>query len=133
NPLALLADPGHPVARETVSAWHLAVGDASGSWLGWTRALEWAGLPAQAAPIVVGALVAPLVLLALLSMFLPGASRALVAMIVALLGFVTAVAAGQLLVSAVGDSAVAVSASSGLSLYWLGLTIAALIALDSLG
>lgn len=133
NPLALLADPGHPVARETVSAWHLAVGDVNGSWLGWTRALEWAGLPVEAAPIVVAALVAPLVLLALLSMFLPGAARALVAMIVALLGFVTAVAAGQLFVSAVGDSAVAVGASSGTSLYVLGLIVAALIALDSLG
>lgn len=133
TPFALLADPGHPVVRAPVSAWHLAVGDANGSWLGWVHALEWAGLPAEAAPLVVAALVAPIVLLALLSMFLPGASRALVAMIVALLGFATAVVAGHLFLSSVGADPVAVGAASGVSLYWLGLTLAALIALDSLG
>src|SRR5690606_41664646 len=69
TPLAVLADPGHPVAQPSVSAWHLAVGDPNGSWLGWSLALEWAGVPADAAPIVVIALVSPLIVLALLSMF----------------------------------------------------------------
>src|SRR5690606_21742573 len=48
-------------------------------------------------------------------------------------GFITAVAAGQLLLASVGADPVAVGASSGVSLYWLGLLLAALIALDSLG
>ncbi|MHB1140098.1 MAG: hypothetical protein ACYC2O_14165, partial [Microthrixaceae bacterium] len=108
-------------------------GDVGGSWLGWVSALEAAGLTGAVAPVVVGALVSPIILLALLSMFLTGAKRALFAMVAALLGFVTAVAAGHLFVASVGAEPVAANASSGVSLYWLGLTLAALIALDRLG
>lgn len=133
TPLGLLADPGVIAASPPASAWQLAVGDAGGSWLGWVSALVATGLPGSAASIIVTVLTAPLIALALLAMFLPGASRALVAAVTALLGFVTAVAAGQLLVASVGATPIAVSATSGISLYWLGLTLAALIALDTLG
>ncbi|HRQ00746.1 MAG TPA: hypothetical protein PK781_09835, partial [Terrimesophilobacter sp.] len=133
TPLGVLADPGVAVPVTPASAWHLAVGDPAGSWLGWVSTLEAAGLPGTLAPIVVGVLVAPIIVLALLAMFLPGAGRALLALVAALLGFVTAVAAGQLLVASVGADPIAVSASSGVSLYWLGLTLAVLLALDSLG
>src|SRR5690606_9938118 len=123
TPLGVLADPGVAVAVEPVSAWHLAIGDPGGSWLGWVSALEAVGLPGGTAPIVVATLSAPIILLALLSMFLPGATRALVATITALLGFITAVAAGQLLVASLGAHPLAINPTSGVSLYWLGLTL----------
>lgn len=143
NPLGLLADPGVPVAGGAASGWQLALADPAGSLHGWTSVvaelsasgtlLPGVVLPGATAAGVVAVLFAPLGLLALLALFLPGARRAIPALAFALLGYLTAVGAAHVHVGAVGSSAVTVWPGAGLSLYWLGLVAAALIALGALG
>lgn len=133
NPLGLLADPGVPLAVGSASGWQLALGDATGALLGWPEALDGLGMPGAAAPLLVLVLCAPLVILALLSLFLPGARRAIFALFVAFLGYATAVLAGHVQVGAVGSAPVTVWTGSGLSLFWMGLIAAAILALGSLG
>lgn len=133
NPLGLFSDPGLPVLGGTGSGWRLALSDATGTLHGWPAVLQGFGIPPEVGPIMVAALLAPLGVLALLALFLPGSGRSIPAMIVALLGYLTAVAAGHLQVSSIGDQAVTVWPGSGLSLFWLGLTGAAVIGLPALG
>lgn len=145
---ALLADPGVPVAHSTATGWQLALGDATGTLNGWTaalsalmdQALPTSDLPNQAlsdptllAPVLVSALLAPLGILALLALFLPRSARAIPMLVVALLGYATAVLSTAVNVGAVGAEPVTVWAGSGLSLMWLGIVGAALVALERLG
>jgi len=133
NWLALAADPGIPVLGSTTSGWQLALGSPVNGYSGWSEvaaALNW---PELAAPIVVAALLAPLAVLALLALFLPGSRRAIPSMVVALLGFATAVAAAHVQVSAVGETTTAVWPAAGLSLFWLGLVGAVIVTLEVLG
>ncbi len=137
NPLGLFADPGVPVAHAHASGWQLALGDATGTLHGWPAALS--GLSEQASamqglavPVLVSGLLAPLGVLALLSLFLPGAARAVPMLLVALLGYSTSVFSSMVQVGAVGDAPVTVWAGAGLSLLWLGLIGAACLALEGL-
>lgn len=133
NPLGLLADPGVPLAVGTSSGWRLALGDATGGLLGWPALLEGLSTPGIVAPVLVLALLAPLGFLALLALFLPGSARAVPAMFVALLGYLTAVACSHIRVGSVGTESVTVWAGSGLSLFWLGLVGSAVVGLGALG
>ena len=133
NPLGLLADPGVPVADGMASGWRLALGDATGALHGWPAALQGLSIPDAAAPILVAVLLAPVGVLALLALFVPGSRRSIPAMVIALLGFLTAVAGSHLQVAAVGTQPVTVWPGSGLSLFWLGLIAAAVVGLDALG
>jgi len=143
NALALLADPGVPVAGGAVPGWQFAVADPGGQLHGWSSVvaelsasgtfLPGVSFPGAAGGVVAVALFAPLGVLALLALFLPGARRAIPALAVALLGYLTAVAATHVQVGAVGSTAVTVWPGSGLSLYWLGLVTAATLALGALG
>jgi hypothetical protein len=85
------------------------------------------------APIVVAALLAPLAALAVLALFLPGSTRSVPSMVIALLGFLTAVSGAHLAVSFVGGAAVTLWPGAGLSLFWLGLVGAAVASLEALG
>jgi hypothetical protein len=77
-------------------------------------------------------LLAPLALLAALAPFLPGAARGIPALVLALLGIVTAVAAVHLEVTIVGSATTPVWPGAALSLYWLGLAGALVATLDAL-
>lgn len=152
NPLGLLADPGVPLAISgdggAASGWRLALADPTGALHGWSSVFSEllaggtplpgaaaSGIigPGMAAPLLVAILLAPLGVLAVLALFLPGARRAIPAMAIALLGYLTAVGAAHVQVGAVGDAAVTVWPGSGLSLYWLGLTAAAILGLGAVG
>jgi GT2 family glycosyltransferase len=133
HPFALLADPGVPVVEPEPSGWHLALGDATGGMHGWPAVLSGLSVPGISAPILVAALIAPLAVLALLSLFLPGSRRAIPALFVAFLGFATASLAHTVQLGAVGADPVTVWSGSGLSIFWLGLLAAALCALDAIG
>jgi hypothetical protein len=100
---------------------------------GWVAFAAAIGLPSAAAPIIVAVLLAPLAAVALLSLFLPGSRRAIPAMIIALLGFGTAVIGAHIEVSIAGATTIPVWPAAGLSLYWLGLLGAAVTAFDALG
>ena len=54
-------------------------------------------------------------------------------MLIALLGFGTAVFSTHVFVTVIGSQVTPVWAGSGLSLYWLGLCGALMVALESLG
>ena len=139
NPLALFADPGVPAPTATGTALHLALLSSStgvngrDGLNGWSAVVQSFGLPGVSAIIIVAALLLPVGVLALLSLFVPGSRRAIPSMIIALLGFATAVAASHVQVSHIGSAAVPVWTGSGLSLFWLGLVASVLIALDALG
>ena len=133
SPLGLLADPGASVAFPSASGWHLLLGLPSAADDGWAALAAALGLPAGLGVLAPALLLAPLAAIALLAIFLPGSRRAIPAMVVALLGLITAVASAHLAVAASGAELVTPWPGTGLSLYWLGLIGAAVIALDALG
>jgi GT2 family glycosyltransferase len=133
NPLALFADPGVPAPTSPGSPLHLSLLSPSRGLDGWSAVAQSFGLPGVSATVIVAALLLPIGVLALLALFVPGSRRAVPSMILALLGFGTAVAASHLQVAHLGSSAVPVWPGAGLSLFWLGLVASALVALDALG
>lgn len=131
--LSIFADPGVPLEARQTPAWQLALGFPDGTLGGWHALAAQLGLPEAAPNILVPILLAPLGVLAILALFLRGTVRAIVALVVALAGFVTAVAALHIEVTAAGSSAVPIWPGSAVSLYWLGLIGAAVIGLSALG
>lgn len=129
--LLLLADPGAVVGSASTTGWQLALGLPGGNpaWDSITTALGITGLPAH---LVVPVLLAPIAAMALVALFLPGSARAAVLLFVGLLGLGTALGATHLVISLTGSTVASVWAGSGLSLYWLGLTGAAVVGFDSL-
>jgi GT2 family glycosyltransferase len=132
TPVAIFADPVVPTASSTPTPAQLAIGATDGTVSGW------ADIPALlgahlAGPLVYLILLAPLVLLALAGAFLPGASRGIPSLVVAVLGFATALAATHVSLTTSGPSAVSLWPGAGLSLMWLGLIGAAVVSLDAFG
>ena len=129
NPIALLADPGLPVASAVPSTWQLVLGFPDGSWGGWDA--FFAGVPNVDFRLALSALILPLVLLAITAVIAPRIRSAVLALGAALLGFATAVGASHLAVATTGPTEVALWTGAGLSLAWLGLVLAAVVALDA--
>ncbi len=132
TPLGVLADPGAPASNATVPGWQLALGVPTPGLNGWTAALSFLGLIGVPAALLLAVLLVPLGALALLALFLPGSRQAVPPLALALVGFVTAVAASHLQLTAVGSHSTAVWVGSGLSLFWLGLLGAVLVAFEGL-
>ncbi|WP_041767130.1 glycosyltransferase family 2 protein [Leifsonia xyli] len=131
--LSALADPGLPVDARQTPAWQLALGFPDGTLGGWRALAGQLGLPDAGPNILVPILLAPLGVLAVLALFLRGTVRATVALLVALAGFLTAVAALHIEVAAQGATAVPIWPGSAVSLYWLGVIATAVIGLSALG
>jgi hypothetical protein len=110
----------------------LAIGAADSSVGGWSNLHALLG-SALSGPLVYTILLIPLLLLALAAAFLPGSSRGIPALVAAVLGFATAVAATHLELTTAGASSVSVWPGSGLSLMWLGLVGASVVSLDAFG
>ncbi len=132
DPLGLLADPGVAGVDAPATGWHLLLGQPTLSSDGWASLASAIGLPAGLGLLAPVILLAPLAAAALLAVFLPGSRRAIPSLIVALLGLVTAVVSTHLGVASAGGQLVTPWAGSGLSLYWLGMVGAAVVALDAL-
>jgi GT2 family glycosyltransferase len=132
NPLGILADPGVAVASAVPNGWQLALGSPTSSVSGWDLVAAGFGIPSAAIPVIVAAVLAPFAVLAILALFFPASRRTIPALVLALLGFVTAVASTHLAVAHAGSSSVTIWAGSGLSLYWLGLLGSAIVAIDLL-
>ncbi|WP_345763844.1 glycosyltransferase family 2 protein [Diaminobutyricibacter sp. McL0608] len=130
---SLFADPGVVIQSRPVPAWQLALGFPDGMLGGWHTLAAELEIPGVGPSVVVAVLLAPLAVLALLSLFLRGSARAVVALVVALLGFATAVAATLVSVSVSASVAVLIWPGAGVSLYWLGLVSAAVIGLGPVG
>jgi GT2 family glycosyltransferase len=132
NWLALFADPGVAAGGSAPAGWQLALGNSQPGLGGWEGFLASLGLAPHLAPVVVTVLLAPFAVLALLALFLPGARRSVPAMLVALLGFVTALVGAHLHVTLVGSQSIPIWPGAALSLYWLGLVGATVVALEAL-
>jgi len=130
NWLGLLADPGLATPATAASGWQLSLGFPGGSLGGWSQIAAALGLPGMAPVFVIPALLAPLAIVALLALFLPGARRAIPLLVAALLGLLTAVVATHLLLASTGGQSVPVWAGAAISLYWLGIIGAATLGLD---
>ncbi|MBG6239570.1 GT2 family glycosyltransferase [Mycetocola sp. CAN_C7] len=131
NWIRLLADPGVPVASARPTGWQLLQSLPAGNpW--WDEVANTVGLGGLPAHILVPVLLAPLAVMALLALFLPGNGRAAVLLFVGLLGLLTAFGASHLYLTVSGSTPTAVWAGSALSLYWLGLAGAAVVGFDSL-
>ncbi|MBK4346426.1 glycosyltransferase family 2 protein [Lacisediminihabitans changchengi] len=133
NPLGLLAEPGVPVSGAETSAWQLALGSAAPGLDGWTGAASALSLPGAGAAIVVAALLLPVAALALLALFVPGSRRSIPSLVLALMGFATAVIGSRIDVAVTGASVASIWPGAALSLFWLGLIGAVLVALDAVG
>lgn len=133
--LSIFADPGVVVNARQTPAWQLALGFPDGTLGGWHSLAQATGIPVSgaAANVIVPILLAPIGVLALLALFLRGSNRAIAALVVALVGFVTAVAALHIQVAFAGSTAVPIWPGTALSLYWLGIVGAAVIALSAVG
>ena len=133
NWLALLADPGAPVAGGASHGWMLALGIPDSTLPGWAAVAEALGLPSLSATILVPVLLAPIGVLAILALFLRGTIRATLSLVAAFVGYLTAVGAALLVLASSGQTPVGVWPGSGLSLYWLGLIAAATMGMVALG
>jgi GT2 family glycosyltransferase len=133
TPLGLLADPGAPLVSVPAAGWRLALGFPEAGLGGWYDLLAGVDAGATAAtPWIVGATVAPVALLAVAALAFAPLARAAAALAVALVGYLTAVAASSLAVAADGADAVPLWPGGPLTLYWLGLVAAAALALDGI-
>lgn len=131
--LSIFADPGVVQNSRQTPAWQLALGFPDGTLGGWHTLAAALDIPAAAPNILVPILLAPLGVLAILALFLRGSSRAVAALVVALLGFLSAVAALHLQVASMGATVVPIWPGTAVSLYWLGLVGAAVLALSAVG
>ncbi|HEX4443417.1 MAG TPA: glycosyltransferase family 2 protein [Galbitalea sp.] len=132
TPLDLFADPGLPTAHTPASSLQLAIGAADAGVSGWGSVQSVFGL-SVIGPLVYAVLLVPLLLLALAAAFVPGSSRGIPALVIALLGFGTAVAAASFSFSTSGASTVTIWPGAALSLMWLGLTGAMVVTLEAMG
>lgn len=130
--LGLFADPGVPAVDPVASGWRLLIGQPTAGGDGWADLATGIGLPAALGVLAPAVLLIPLAGSALLAVFLPGSRRAIPALIVALLGLVTAVLSVHLAVAAADGIAITPWAGSGLSLYWAGLIGAAVVTWDAI-
>lgn len=128
TPLAVFADPTIPLAVDAPAGWRLASGFPTEMYGGWSAIVSTLGYTPSAALI----LVVPLIALALFSLALRTWRTGAMALLVALLGFGTAVAAAHISVSSVGSETTALWPGSAQSLMWLGLTGAALAAVSAM-
>ncbi len=133
SPLAALADPGPVRPFASPSGWELLLGQPERGTAGWGAFLEGLGLGAGWGTLASAILLAPLAALALLALFLPGARRSIPALALATGGLATAWAVGQLQLATLGPQTVGPWPGAALSLYWLGLVGAAVVALEALG
>jgi hypothetical protein len=129
NWLALLADPGRPVPMKAVPDPQLLLGIPVGELGGWAPIIRDLGIPVDTMQIVLALLLAPLAVIALAGLFLPGIRSAGFSLLAAILGVATAVASNHLFLTSMGDQKVSVWTGSGLSLYWLGIVGAVIVAL----
>ncbi|GAB3397153.1 hypothetical protein GCM10027515_01090 [Schumannella luteola] len=132
TPLAIFADPGVVLHYAASSGWGLSLLEPRDGANGWEAIAAAVGLGHVYGQVLVAALLAPLAATALAALFLRGSQRAIPALVLALLGLLTAVAAGHLVLVTDGADAVALWPGAGLSLFWMGLLAAGAVALQSL-
>lgn len=121
HPLDLVIDPGLTPVFRPGTMWQLMLGFPEFGLAGWGPILERLGLGDAPATLLVGVLLLPIVLLALLGLFTGRVFTTVLSALVGGLGLVTAFASAQLHLVGVGPDPVAIWTGSGLALYWIGV------------
>lgn len=132
TPLGLLADPGLPAATGASSP--------TGLLLGWPDLSIQLGPLGELLPdapplvlaLVLAALAAPVLALALVGVALPDGRRGIVALVIGALGLVSAWALAGVAVAVASGQPVPIDVGPALSLYLLGLVLAAGVGLDGI-
>lgn len=132
TPLAIAADPGVPMVTPHPTAVQLAEGSPLGGAGGWAAVLSGVHPLDTILPILAAAIVIPVALTAFGALLGHRWMVAAGALILALLGYATAVAATHVGLTSVGSSPTTLWPGGGLSIAWLGLIVAASIGLDTL-
>lgn len=130
TPLGLLADPGLPSAPGASSPTGLLLGWPDLSLVLGPLGELLPGVPPLVLAIVLAALAAPVLVLALVGLALPEGRRGIVPLVLGALGLITAWAVAGVAVVVAGGQAVPLDAGPALSLYLLGLVLAAGVGLD---
>lgn len=126
RPLDILLDPGLTPAFDPGNPWHLMIGFPEFGLHGWASLLSGIGLGNAPTTLLVGVLMAPLAVLALLGLYTAPARVSIFAALAAGLGLGTAIASAQLQLTSLGGEPLSVWTGSGIALFWIGLlTLAA--------
>lgn len=120
-PLTLFIDPGLLVNYQPAGGLSMLVGFGEFGLGGWPDLFTALGLESVPEILLVGILLAPVALLALLGLYVTPIRQTLTGVLLAGIGLITAQIAPNLLFASVGSDAVALYTGSGLMLYWLGL------------
>ncbi|PRI10579.1 glycosyltransferase family 2 protein [Leucobacter massiliensis] len=132
RPLDLILDPGIVTPFEAGTTRHLLLGFPEFGLDGWAGILDAIGLGAPPATLLVGVLLLPLALLALLGLFTGRVAVTLFNALLGGLGMLTAIAAGQLHLTTAGAVSVPLWTGSGLALYWIAVLGLAAVGADTL-
>ena len=133
RPLDVLADPGLTSAYEPGTIWHMLLGFPEFGLEGWAGILEGFGLGGPPATLLVGVLMAPIALLALLGLFTGRVDVTLFSSLLGGLGMLTALAAGHLFIGVQGSEAIALWSGSGLAVYWIAVLSLGAVGAEAIG
>lgn len=129
--LDLLRDPGIVMPYEPANTWQLLLGFPDFGLEGWGGIFDQIGLGGAPATLLVGILMLPLALLALLGVTTGRIAVTVLHALVGALGIVTSVASAHLMLTTRGGDPVAVWTGSGLVLYWIALVGLAALGADA--
>lgn len=121
QPIDLAIDPGLTPAFEPGTVWQSMLGFPEFGLAGWGPILDAIGLGDAPATLLVGVLLLPIVLLAVVGLFTGHVFVTVLNALLGGLGLVTALASAQLRLISEGSDAVAVWTGSGLAVYWIGV------------
>ena len=132
RPLDIFLDPGITPVYEPGNTWHLILGFPEFGLAGWSGIFEDIGLSAIPTTVLVGILLLPLALLALLGLYTGRIHITILSSLMGGLGMLTAVAASQLRILVSGPDTVALWTGSGLAVYWIAVLGLAVVGAQTL-
>ncbi|WP_066515898.1 glycosyltransferase family 2 protein [Curtobacterium ammoniigenes] len=132
TPLAIAADPGVPVADARPNALQLAMGAPIGGANGWAAVVGGSPVITSVVTLAAGLVLLPILLTALGALLGHRWIVACGSIVLALLGYATAVAATHVGVASVGSASTTLWPGGGLSVMAIGVVLAAAIGLDTL-
>ncbi|MBL3685889.1 glycosyltransferase [Leucobacter zeae] len=121
RPFDLLLDPGVTGPSDPGTTWHLLLGFPEFGLQGWGGIFAGIGLGDVPVTLLVGVLLLPIALLALLGLFTGRVPVTLLNSLLGGLGMLTAVLAGQLHLTTMGGDTVPLWTGSGLAVYWVAV------------
>lgn len=121
RPLDLLLDPGINTPFVPGTTWHMLLGFPVFGLEGWGEIFDGIGLGGPPATLLVGVLMLPLALLAILGLLTGRVAGTIMTALLGGLGMATAIAAAQLQLTSAGNEGITLWTGSGLAVYWLAV------------